>query len=74
MGHVRLSGFRVADNVVNGIEIQETLGEWGGPQIIVSMSHDIPRLLDTRLRACVVRRFKGSCKNAQQGAKMSTLN
>lgn len=41
VGHVRLSGFRVADNVVNGIEIQETLGEWGGPRIMVS---PLPRL------------------------------
>ena len=35
VGHVQLSGFRVADNVVNGIEIQETMGEWGGPQVKV---------------------------------------
>ena len=35
VGHVRLSGFKVADNVANGIEIQETLGEWGGPRIMV---------------------------------------
>ena len=37
VGHVRLSGFRVADNVVNGIEITETMGEWGGPQVKVGM-------------------------------------
>ena len=35
VGHVRLTGFKVADNVVNGIEIQETLGEWGGPGVMV---------------------------------------
>lgn len=35
VGHVRLSGFKVADNVVNGIEIQETRGEWNGSQVMV---------------------------------------
>jgi hypothetical protein len=35
VGHVRLSGFKVADNVENGIEIQETHGEWGGPRVMV---------------------------------------
>ena len=35
VGHVRIVGFKVADNVVNGIEIQETLGSWGGPMIQV---------------------------------------
>lgn len=36
VGHVRLVRFKVADNRDNGIEIQETLGEWGGPLILVS--------------------------------------
>ena len=35
VGHVRLVGFKVADNVDNGIEIQETHGWWGGPMIQV---------------------------------------
>lgn len=35
VGHIRLTGFKVADNVVNGIEITETLGEWGGPGVMV---------------------------------------
>ncbi len=35
VGHVRLSGFKIADNVDNGIEIQETVGEWGGSIIMV---------------------------------------
>ena len=36
VGHVRLVRFKVADNVQNGMEIQETLGTWGGPMIRVS--------------------------------------
>ena len=35
VGHVRLVGFKMADNRDNGIEIQETLGDWGGPMIKV---------------------------------------
>ncbi len=35
MGHVRLEGFKVADNVENGIVIIETRGHWGGPKIKV---------------------------------------
>lgn len=35
VGHIRLSGFKVADNVVNGMEIQETRGIWGGAMIMV---------------------------------------
>ena len=35
VGHVRLRGFKVADNVQNGIEIIETLGYWGGPKVEV---------------------------------------
>ena len=35
VGHVRLVGFKVADNVRNGIEIIETRGHWGGPKIQV---------------------------------------
>ena len=37
VGNVRLVGFKIADNRDNGIEIQETLGEWGGPLIKVSV-------------------------------------
>ena len=37
VGHVRLVGFKVADNVLNGIQIIETLGEWGGPTIEVRL-------------------------------------
>ena len=37
MGHVQLDGFKVADNVDNGIEILETHGSWGGPMIRVSL-------------------------------------
>ena len=40
VGHVRLSGFKVADNVDNGIEIQETRGDWGGAMIMVCKSGD----------------------------------
>lgn len=36
VGHVRLMGFKVADNVKNGIEIIETRGDWGGPKIQVN--------------------------------------
>ena len=35
VGHVQLVDFKLADNVENGIEIQETIGEWGGPAIMV---------------------------------------
>ena len=35
VGHVQLIGFKAADNRDNGIEIQETLGDWGGPLIKV---------------------------------------
>lgn len=35
IGHIRLVGFKVADNVKNGIEIIETRGDWGGPKIQV---------------------------------------
>lgn len=35
VGHVRLAGFKVADNVKNGIEIIETHGHWGGPKLQV---------------------------------------
>lgn len=43
VGHVRLVRFKVADNVQNGMEIQETLGTWGGPMIRDSLiiSHTI---------------------------------
>lgn len=37
VGHVQLTDFKVADNVQNGIEIQETIGEWGGPLIMVQL-------------------------------------
>ena len=35
MGHVRLVGFKVADNVENGMVVTETHGDWGGPLIMV---------------------------------------
>ena len=35
MGHVRLVGFKVADNVQNGMVVTETHGDWGGPLIKV---------------------------------------
>ena len=35
VGHVRLVDFKLADNVQNGIEIQETIGDWGGAMIRV---------------------------------------
>ncbi len=35
VGNVRLEGFKVADNVKNGIVIIETRGHWGGPKIEV---------------------------------------
>lgn len=35
VGHVQLVGFKVADNRDNGMEVQETHGEWGGPLIEV---------------------------------------
>jgi len=35
VGHVQLVGFKVADNRDNGMEIQETHGDWGGPLIKV---------------------------------------
>ena len=35
VGHVRLVGFKVADCRDNGMEIQETMGEWGGPLVQV---------------------------------------
>ena len=35
VGNVRLVGFKIADNKANGIEIQETLGNWGGAYIKV---------------------------------------
>lgn len=35
IGNIRLVGFKVADNRDNGIEIQETLGNWGGAIIQV---------------------------------------
>jgi len=35
VGHVQLVGFKVADNRDNGMEIQETHGDWGGPLIRV---------------------------------------
>ena len=38
VGHVRLVGFKVADNVKNGIEIIETQGHWGGPKIQVRIT------------------------------------
>ena len=40
VGHIRISGFKVADNihVVNWIEIQETRGVWGGAIIMVCWS------------------------------------
>ena len=38
VGQIRLSGFKVADNVANGIEIQETHGVWGGAMIMVCWS------------------------------------
>lgn len=33
VGHVKLIGFKVADNRDNGIEILEAHGSWGGPMI-----------------------------------------
>lgn len=33
VGHVQLVDFKLADNRDNGIEIQETMGDWGGPLI-----------------------------------------
>ncbi len=47
VGHVRLADFKIADNVENGIEIQETHGDWGGPMIVV-------RLIDTAGTVIVV--------------------
>ena len=38
VGHVRLVGFKVADNVNNGIEIIETQSHWGGPKIQVRIT------------------------------------
>ena len=38
VGHVRLIGFKVADNRDNGIEILEAHGSWGGPMIKASSS------------------------------------
>lgn len=35
VGHVQIIGFKVSDNRDNGIEIQETIGDWGGPLIVV---------------------------------------
>jgi len=35
VGHVRLVDFKLADNIQNGIEIQETIGDWGGAMIRV---------------------------------------
>ena len=37
VGHVQLVRFKVADNRDNGMEIQETHGDWGGPLIKVCM-------------------------------------
>lgn len=41
VGHVRLVGFKVADNVKNGIEIIETQGHWGGPKIQVRITMQV---------------------------------
>jgi plastocyanin len=43
VGHVRLIGFKVADNRDNGIEILEAHGSWGGPMIkdTLIISHSI---------------------------------
>ena len=35
VGHVRLVGFKVADNVENGMVVTEAHGDWGGPLIKV---------------------------------------
>ena len=35
IGHVSIENFKIADNVNNGFEIQEALGEWGGAVIKV---------------------------------------
>lgn len=35
VGHVQIIGFKVSDNRDNGIEIQETIGDWGGALIVV---------------------------------------
>lgn len=37
VGHVQIIGFKVSDNRDNGIEIQETMGDWGGPLITVRL-------------------------------------
>ena len=35
VGHIQIIGFKISDNRDNGIEIQETHGDWGGPLIAV---------------------------------------
>ena len=37
VGHVRLIGFKVADNRDDGIAIQEGHGQWGGPMVKVCL-------------------------------------
>jgi hypothetical protein len=37
IGHVRLIGFKIADNRDDGIAIQESYGSWGGPMIKASL-------------------------------------
>lgn len=44
VGHVRLVGFKIADNVKNGIEIIETRGHWGGPRIQVRIIKDSTKI------------------------------
>lgn len=43
IGHVRLIGFKIADNRDDGIAIQESYGSWGGPMIkdTLIISHSI---------------------------------
>ena len=38
IGHVKIVGFKVADNRDSGIEIQEAYGTWGGPIIKVQFT------------------------------------
>ena len=37
LGHVSVDNFKMADNVDNGIEIQEANGEWGGAVVKVKL-------------------------------------
>lgn len=37
IGHISIDNFKIADNVENGLEIQEAIGEWGGAVMKVKL-------------------------------------